>query len=151
MYAVPSEKPATFDLAYNDTHGPTRLRETQTAQSLAIVVQDPATTPQEDQALTGAILLPPASEAPHYTSKGSMPKRKESTRTRAARAASLASRAAAAMPADDDNDEAHDDDDDDEQHEPIWRQLDDVLTTSEPFDCGGFGQVRAIYVLPGPW
>ena len=31
----------------------------------------------------------------------------------------------------------------DEQHEPAWRQLDDVLTTAAPFDCGGFGQVRA--------
>ena len=48
--------------------------------------------------------------------------------------ASLASRAAATALADDDNDEAHDDD---EQHEPVWRQLDDVLTTA------GFGQVRA--------
>ena len=70
MYAVPSEKPATFDLAYNDTHGPTRLRETQTAQSLAIVVQDPATTPQEDQALTGAILLPPASARARLRTRG---------------------------------------------------------------------------------
>ena len=69
-----------------------------------------------------------------------MPKRKDSTRTSAARAASLASRAAAAAPADGDDDEAHDDDDDEQ---PVWRQLDDVCTTAAPFDCGGFGEVRA--------
>ena len=85
-----------------------------------------------------------------------MPKRKGSARTEAATAASVASRAAAAAPAG--NDEEHDDDDD-EQHEAVWRQLDDVCTTAEPFDCGGFGEVRAstapsaymyCYLL-GPW
>ena len=25
----------------------------------------------------------------------------------------------------------------------VWRQLDDFLTAAAPFDCGGFGQVRA--------
>ena len=30
---------------------------------------------------------------------------------------------------------------DDEQSEPVWRQLDDVLTTAEPFDVGGSGKV----------
>ena len=54
-------------------------------------------------------------------------------------AASLASRAAAAAPVDNDEDGTTND----EHAEPIWRQLDDFLTTAAPFDCGGFGQVRA--------
>ena len=61
-----------------------------------------------------------------------MPKRKGTTRTRAATAASLASRASAAAPViDANNDEARATND--EQHEPAWRQLDDVLTTAAPF------------------
>ena len=52
----------------------------------------------------------------------------------------MASRAAAAA-ADDDNQERRTTND--EHDEPIWRQLDDVLITAAPFDCGGFGQMRA--------
>ena len=54
--------------------------------------------------------------------------------------ASMASRAAAAA-ANDDNQERRTTND--EHDEPIWRQLDDVLITAAPFDCGGFGQMRA--------
>ena len=54
--------------------------------------------------------------------------------------ASMASRAAAAA-ANDDNQERRTTND--EHDEPIWRQLDDVLITAAPFDCGSFGQVRA--------
>ena len=62
--------------------------------------------------------------------------------TSAATSASLALRAAAAAaPVDDDNDEVRATND--EHDEPVWRQLDDFLTTAAPFNCGGFGQVRA--------
>ena len=71
-----------------------------------------------------------------------MPKRKGTSRTSAATSASLALRAAAAAaPVDDDNDEVRATND--EHDEPVWRQLDDFLTTAAPFNCGGFGQVRA--------
>ena len=75
-----------------------------------------------------------------------MPKRKGTTRIRAATAASLASRASATAPViDANNDEARATND--EQHEPAWRQLDDVLTTAAPFDCGGFGTFAGTLVI----
>ena len=32
----------------------------------------------------------------------------------------------------------------DEHVEPVWRRLDDDLTTAQPFDVVGFGQVRYV-------
>jgi hypothetical protein len=54
------------------------------------------------------------------------------------------SSAAAPAPADVHNGQSTIDDD----HEPDWRRLDDILTTAQPFDVAGFGQVRASRALP---